>query len=387
MSPASRYAIAADGVFDGAAVLRDTAVVIEGARIAAVVPRRELAASIPVRAMSAGAWLAPGFIDVQVNGGGDVLFNDDPTPAGLRAIAAAHRRFGTCGLLPTLITTTAERVEAALRAAGEKPIPGVLGLHLEGPHLDPERRGVHDHRAMRPMTEADVDMLLAADVGSLLLTVAPEQVSTDQVRRLVAGGVTVSLGHTNAPFSRAKELIDAGATGVTHLFNAMSPLENRTPGVVGAALDAASVWCGVIADGLHVDAATLRIALRAKRPPGRLFLVTDAMPTVGSTMTSFSLGHTVVSLRQGRLTATDDDGREVLAGSHLDMASAVRFCVEHLEVSLEEALRMASHYPATFLRLDGSHGRIASGYAADIVHLDGDLQVRRTWVAGAGPPT
>ena len=236
------------------------------------------------------------------------------------------------------------------------------------------------------MTEADVDMLLAARVGSLLLTVAPEQVSTDQVRRLVAGGVTVSLGHSNASFSRAKELIDAGATGVTHLFNAMSPLENRAPGVVGAALDAASVWCGVIADGLHVDAATLRIALRAKRPPGRLFLVTDAMPTVGSTMTSFSLGHTVVSLRQGRLTATDDDGREVLAGSHLDMASAVRCCVADLELSIDEALRMASLYPAMFLRLDADRGRIKPGFAADLVHLDAGLNVSRTWVAGVSSP-
>jgi N-acetylglucosamine-6-phosphate deacetylase len=297
-------------------------------------------------------------------------------------IAAAHRRFGTCGLLPTLITATASVVDAALRAASEKPIPGVLGLHLEGPHLDRQRKGVHDQRAMRPMSEADVDLLLAARVGRLLLTVAPEQVSADQVRHLVAGGVTVSLGHTNAPFSKAMELIDAGARGITHLFNAMSPLENRAPGVVGAALDAGTVWCGVIADGFHVDAATLRIALRAKRPPGRLFLVTDAMPTVGSTATSFSLGRSVASLRQGRLTATDDDGREVLAGSHLDMASAVRFCVAKLELSIDEALRMASLYPAMFLRLDRDRGRIRPGFAADLVHLDAGLNVSRTWVAG-----
>ena len=369
-------------VFDGEGWHTNAAVLLQAERILRIAPIAEIPGDAQIERLPGGI-LAPGFIDAQVNGGGGVLLNDAPTSESMSRIAAAHRRFGTCGLLPTLITTTAPAVEAALRAAEKKPIPGVLGLHLEGPHLDQERKGVHDQQAMRPMTQTDLDMLLAADVGRLLVTVAPEQVGTDQVRRLVDGGIVVSLGHTDATFSRAKELIDAGATGITHLFNAMSPLENRAPGVVGAALDAGTVWCGVIADGFHVDAASLRIALRAKRPPGKLFLVTDAMSTVGSTMTSFPLGRKMVNLHHGRLTTIDDEGREVLAGSHLDMASAVRFCVANLELSIEEALRMASLYPAMFLRLESCRGRIGPGFAADLVHLDAALNVTRTWVAGA----
>jgi N-acetylglucosamine-6-phosphate deacetylase len=235
---------------------------------------------------------------------------------------------------------------------------------------------------MTRMTDIDVDRLLSAGVRRLLLTVAPEQVTPPLVRRLVDGGAIVSLGHSDASYEQAMALIDAGATGITHLFNAMSPLQSRAPGLVGAALDAGNLWCGFIADGLHVAPATLRIALRAKRRPGHLFLVTDAMPTVGSPIRSFSLCGRWVERRGNRLVSVDEDGHEVLAGAHLDMAAAVRFCVSALGLPVDEALRMASLYPAQFLRLEAVHGRIAPRYAADIVHLDAGLEVRRTWVAG-----
>jgi N-acetylglucosamine-6-phosphate deacetylase len=280
------------------------------------------------------------------------------------------------------VTTGASTMEVALaaaRAAG----PGIAGLHLEGPHLAPARRGIHDERLMRRMTDADVERLLSADVARLLVTVAPEQVDAAQVKRLVDGGVIVSLGHSDATYEQAMALFDAGATGATHLFNAMSPLQSRAGGLVGAALDAAATWCGVIADGFHVGVPALSIALRAKRPPGRLFLVTDAMPTVGSDVPSFALGGRAITRRGRKLVWTSETGAEVLAGAHLDMASAVRFCVDGLGVPLDEALRMASLYPAMFLRLDHAHGRIAPGYLADIVQLGPDLRVLRTWVGGA----
>jgi N-acetylglucosamine-6-phosphate deacetylase len=329
-----------------------------------------------------GGMLVPGFIDAQVNGGGGVLLNDTPTAEAMDRIAAAHRPFGTCRLLPTLVTTSDRIMQAAL-AAVRSAGPGVAGLHLEGPHLSPVRRGAHDERPMRRMTDADVERLLAPDVGRLLVTLAPEQVEAAQVRRLVEGGVVVSLGHSDATYEQAMALFDAGATGITHLFNAMSPLQGRAAGMVGAALDAGAAWCGIIADGLHVSAPTLAVALRAKRPPGRLFLVTDAMPTVGSDVSSFAFSGRTITRRGDRLTLSNEAGQEVLAGAHLDMASAVRFCVKELAVPLEEALRMASLYPATFLRLDANHGRIAPGYVADVVHLDADLTVRKTWVAAA----
>lgn len=365
-------------IFDGDRWHDGSAVLIRDGVIDDIARQSDLPADAVVERID-GGMLVPGFIDAQVNGGGGVLLNDTPTAEAMDAIAAAHRGFGTCRLLPTLVTTGVEAIRAAL-AAVRNAGPGIIGLHLEGPHLAPVRKGIHDERFMRRMTDGDVEMLLSADVGRLLITVAPEQVDPAQVRRLVDGGVIVSLGHSDATYEQAMALVDAGATGVTHLFNAMSPLQARAAGMVGAALDGGSVWCGVIADGLHVSAAALGIALRAKRPPGRLFLVTDAMPTVGSTAASFKLGERTIDRRGDRLTWTDPSGAEVLAGAHLDMASAVRFCVDALGLPLAEALRMASLYPAEFLRLDTKHGRIARGHVADMVHLGADLTVRRTWM-------
>jgi N-acetylglucosamine-6-phosphate deacetylase len=372
-------ALAGARIFDGSRWHDDSAVLMLNDTIVDVVPAADIPSGAVLEKIDGGI-LAPGFIDAQVNGGGGVLFNDAPTGESMDRIAAAHRAFGTCRLLPTLVTTTPAATEAAL-AAARTARPGIAGLHLEGPHLSLARRGIHDGAVMRRMSEADLAALLSADIGRLLVTIAPEQADAAQVRRLVDGGVIVSLGHSDATYAQAMALIDAGASGVTHLFNAMSPLQGRAPGLVGAALDAGPVWCGFIADGIHVDAATLRIALRAKRKPGRLFLVSDAMPTVGSPATSFALDGRVITRRGNRLTWTSDGGVEVLAGAHLDLSAAVRFCVDELELPLEEALRMASLYPAMFLRLDGSHGRIARGYAADLVHLGLDLTVRKTWVA------
>lgn len=381
-------ALSGPRIFDGSRWHDGAAVLIREGRVAGIVPRPDLPADAVIEEV-AGGMLVPGFIDAQVNGGGGVLLNDTPTAAAMDHIAATHRAFGTCRLLPTLVTTNTSTMQGAL-AAARGAGPGVAGLHLEGPHLAPARRGIHDERLMRRMTDADVEMLKSADVGRLLVTVSPEQVDAGQVKRLVDGGVVVSLGHSDATYEQAMALFEAGATGVTHLFNAMSPLLSRAPGLVGAALDAGTAWCGIIADGFHVGAPALSIALRAKRPPGRLFLVTDAMPTVGSEATSFVLGGRTITragtragTRHGeKLTWTSEAGAEVLAGAHLDMASAVRFCVSDLGLPIDEALRMASLYPATFLRLDDAHGRLAPGYAADIVHLGTDLRVLKTWVGG-----
>ena len=367
-------------IFDGTRWHEDSAILIGDGCVIDIVARGTVPADADMERVEGGV-LVPGFLDAQVNGGGGVALNDAPTAETMNRIATAHRQFGTCRLLPTLVTAPPEATATALvavRGAG----PSIVGLHLEGPHLDPVRQGVHDGRLMRRLSDADIDRLLAADVGRLLLTIAPEQAEPAQVRRLVDGGVIVSLGHSDATCEQAMAMFDAGATGVTHLFNAMSPLQNRAAGLTGAALEAGSTWCGVIADGIHVAPAVLRIALRAKRPPGRLFLVTDAMPSVGSNSASFTFGGRTVQRQGNRLTTTGDSGEPVLAGAHLDMASAVRFCVAELEVPLDEALRMATLYPATFLRLDDRHGRIARGYWADIVHLDERLQVRRTWVGG-----
>ena len=367
-------------IFTGEQFLDGHAVLVDGARVQDLRPVADVPAGCPRHDLSGGT-LAPGFIDAQVNGGGGVLFNEARTTEGVAAIAAAHARYGTTGLLPTFITDRGNRraeAVAAVREAVAAGTPGILGIHLEGPFLAPARKGAHDPGLIRPMTDADVDALLDTGLRTVLLTVAAEAVSPPQIRRLAAGGVIVSLGHSDASYEAAATAADAGARGVTHLFNAMSQLRHRAPGLVGAALDGGGLWAGLIADGHHVHPAALRIALRAKQGPARLFLVSDAMPPAGSMDDTFTLNGRTVTRRGGRLTLADG----TLAGSDLTMDRAVRFAVEHLHQPLAEALRMASLYPAQFLRLDADRGRIAPGFSADMVLLDGNLSVRAAWIAG-----
>jgi N-acetylglucosamine-6-phosphate deacetylase len=378
MTAPQQRAVAADCLFDGAAVRHRAAVLLEGDCILAVVPKAELPASIPVCILPDGAWLAPGFIDVQVNGGGDVLFNDSPTADGVRTIAAAHRKFGTTALLPTLITDTPKTTRRAL-AAVEKAIetePGILGIHLEGPFLSPERPGVHDLRRMRAPSAEDEAVLTAPRKGVVIVTLAPEQVPQGFVRRLTAAGVRVCLGHSMATYAQTRAAMAEGLSGFTHLFNAMRPLASREPGPIAAALESPNAWFGMIVDGVHVDPTMLRLALRGVAKP---MLVTDAMPPVGGSRAGFELYGEEITVRNGRCTRSDG----TLAGAALDMATAVRNCVRILEVPLETALRFASAHPASFLGLDRSLGRLAAGCRADMVAIDPEsVQVLETWVAG-----
>jgi N-acetylglucosamine-6-phosphate deacetylase len=328
----------------------------------------------------AGHLLAPGFIDCQVNGGGGRLFNDAPTVDTIRRIAEAHRRFGTTGLLPTLISDDSDVMRAAIDAVAtaiEQRVPGVLGIHLEGPYLSPQRKGIHNAGKFHTPDVADIELVGSLRAGRTLLTLAPEQVTVATLRDLVARGVVVAAGHTAADYDQTRRALDAGLRGFTHLFNAMSPLQSREPGVVGAALEDTASWCGIIVDGHHVHPAALRVALAAK-PNGKVFLVTDAMPPVGSAQNSFQLNGETITCSDGICT----NAQGVLAGSALDMASAVRNAVAMLHIPLVEALRMASTYPAAFLGLERSHGHIAAGYVADLVLLDDDVNVRATWIGG-----
>ncbi len=367
-------------IFTGERFLDGHAILVEGRRIQAVVP----AASLPQdqsRCDLGGGLLVPGFIDAQVNGGGGVLFNAERTQAGAAAIAAAHARFGSTGLLPTFITGTPEhqaQAIAAVQACRAAGVPGVLGIHLEGPFLAPSRKGAHDPALLRPLADADVTTLLRTGLDTVVVTLAPEAASLGQIRRLVEGGVIVSLGHSDASFEAACDAAGAGARGVTHLFNAMSQLGHRAPGLVGAALQHEGLWPGLIADGHHVHPAALRLALRAKLGTARPFLVSDAMPPAASACNRFELNGRTVTRHDGRLTLEDG----TLAGSDLTMVQAVRYVVRELQQPLEEALRMASLYPSQFLRLDHERGRLAAGFVADMVHLDDALEVRRVWQAG-----
>jgi N-acetylglucosamine-6-phosphate deacetylase len=375
----TRFAIAGAEIFDGTKRRAQHAVIVDNAHILDVVPEAVVPGDLPVQRLPGGV-LAPGFVDAQVNGGGGVLLNDAPTSDGVRTICDAHATFGTTALLPTLITDSpavTTKAVASVKQAIAAGALGCLGIHLEGPFLSPERRGAHDADLMRTMTEADVDEILSLGIETLLLTLSPERIAPGLIRRLVQGGAIVSLGHSNATYDQILMAVDAGARGVTHLFNAMSPLTHRAPGVVGGALDAGELWCGMIADGHHVHPAAVGIALRAKRQPGRIFLVTDAMSTVGSDQQTITLNGRTAWRRNGALELEDG----TLAGSDLDMMSAVRYLVRQVGVELGEALRMASTYPAEFLKRSDL-GRIAAGARADLVHIDGDLKATAVWRAG-----
>ncbi|MBF9195957.1 N-acetylglucosamine-6-phosphate deacetylase [Microvirga terrestris] len=365
-------------IFDGSHMLDGRAVVIESGRIAAVPHERDLGTGVERRAVS--GLLAPGFIDVQVNGGGGVLYNDVRSVEGIRSIAQAHRAYGTTGLLPTFITDTRETMAEAIEAMRDAlaaRVPGVLGIHVEGPFISPERKGVHNAAFMRPMEEADIAILTSLKEGRTLVTLAPERNSMDSIARLAAAGVMICAGHTASDYATVIEATRHGLRGFTHLFNAMPPLAGRDPGPVGAALDSRDTWCGLIVDGHHVSDAALRVAIAAKGTE-RMMLVTDAMSVTGTDLTSFELHGRTIYRKDGRLTTEDG----TLAGSDLDMASAVRNSVELLGLALPDVLRMASLVPASFLRLDHELGRIAPGYRADLVLLDESLQVRQTWIDG-----
>jgi N-acetylglucosamine-6-phosphate deacetylase len=371
----------------GAAVLSDAeflagcGVLLHDRIIEAVLPETEPVSADRIH-LPPGSLLAPGLVDIQVNGGGGILFNDTPSPEAARAIAAAHRGLGTTSLLPTLITDTPEAMRQAADTARDVvgPDSPILGIHFEGPFLSPDRPGVHDPALIRPPAEADLVLLesLAATLdGRVLLTLAPEMVDDAALRRLAAAGVLLSAGHSAATFERTGEALLAGVTGFTHLFNAMPPTAARAPGIVAAAL-LSQGWCGVILDGIHVHPAMLRLLL-ASHPPDRIMLVSDAMSPTGTDMQAFRLQGRLILRSQGRL-ATEDG---TLAGADICLADAVRAGVRLLGLSPATALTMASSVPAAFLRLDHRIGRIAPGCRADLMLLTPGLDLLGSWLAGA----
>jgi N-acetylglucosamine-6-phosphate deacetylase len=374
-----RHAILADRVFDGRGWRPESAVLIRDSRIAGLGAWGEVPADWPQTRLPTGAVLAPGFIDLQVNGGGGVLLNDQPTADGMRAIARAHRRFGTTGCLPTLITDTREQMRIAIAAARTvSGGDGIIGLHLEGPFISPKRPGIHRPDRIAQPGAGDLEELRElADAGRSLVTLAPECVPAGFVQTLAAAGVRISIGHSEASAAVVMQAVADGATGVTHLFNAMPPLSARDPGIVGTALTEPRLTAGVIVDGIHVDPVSVRAAFTAKGAD-RIALVTDAMPTVGASLNRFELMGRTIKLSDGRLTSEEG----TLAGAHLDMASAVRNTVRLAKLPLEDALRAASLTPAQFLGLDNERGALIAGARADLVALDQELTVIATWVDG-----
>ncbi|PLW66955.1 N-acetylglucosamine-6-phosphate deacetylase [Pseudohalioglobus lutimaris] len=372
-------ALKARQVFDGEYWQWDHAVLLRGEYIEDICPADEVPQGVPVNNLG-DVILAPGLIDIQVNGGGGQLFNNQADAQAVSQIAAAHRRFGTTGLMPTIISDTPAVHRAAAKAisearhSGEK---GILGLHIEGPFFEPGRRGTHKAEMIRPLEDADLAWLCTLQDFPVMLTIAPEHVTSDQLRALARAGLLLCAGHTNANYADIRRAIDCGLRGFTHLFNAMSPLTAREPGTVGAALDDSNTWAGIIADGHHVHPTTISLAKRCKSPE-KLLLVSDAMATVGAADDSFELYGERIQTKDGRLV--NAEGK--LAGSAIALIDAVRIAHQLSGIELGECLRMASLYPAAFLKLEGELGRLQRGYRADLLCFDAGYRVTDTWVAG-----
>ncbi|MDT8857919.1 N-acetylglucosamine-6-phosphate deacetylase [Paracoccaceae bacterium Fryx2] len=367
-------------VFDGTALRSGLAVAVEEGVIVGLLPEGEIAGD---RVELAGGVLAPGLLDLQVNGGGGRMVGGQTDLAALRAICDAHMALGATGILPTLITDTVEATAAVIAAgvaAARAGVPGFLGLHLEGPHLDPRRKGAHDPGLIRPMEAADLARLCdaAQALPALMVTLAPEAATPDQIATLARAGAVVSLGHSDCTHEQATAAMAAGARCVTHLFNAMSPLGSREPGLVGAALGGAG-FAGLIADGIHVAPATMRVALAAK--PEGVFLVSDCMAVAGTTLTEFTLGGRRILRRDGRLSLEDG----TLAGADLTLAEAVAVLIGRAGVNPERALAMATSVPAAVIGQGGARGHLVPGRRADMIHLDADWRLARVWQAGRRP--
>lgn len=378
-SAANEFAISVPAIFDGEKVLADHCVIVREKQVAELLPAGQCPAGISRLVLDAGI-LAPGLIDLQVNGGGGQMFNNDPSTATLATMRAAHRAVGTTAMLPTLMSDTPQKLRAgiaAIRASRDSGDTGILGVHLEGPFFNPAKRGAHEARMIRPPQPEDIDWLCNLQDLRVLLTLAPEQMQATALARLADSGIVLCAGHTDANYQQIQSAATQGLRGITHLFNAMRPASAREPGTVGAALDDDRLWAGIIADGHHVHPANLRLAYRAK-PRGKLLLVSDAMALAGSSATSFELYGNTVREQQGRLV--NQEG--VLAGSAIALIQAVAYANKTAGLPLDECLRMASLYPATVLGLDHTLGRIAAGYRADLLHFDDQFRVHNTWQAG-----
>ena len=375
-------AFCADRIFDGNRFEEKAALLVEGKNITGIVKQDAIPSHYAQQPDNA-AMIVPGFVDLQVNGGGGALLNETPTQEGIATICQAHARFGTTALMATLITDGPDIRDRALEAgkqATQAKVAGFLGLHLEGPHLSVPRKGVHVADFIRPMDEQDLSVLLAAQgtFGKSMITIAPENVTIDQVAALVEAGWHVSLGHTDCDAETAFAYFEAGASMATHLFNAMSQMRNREPGLVGAVLTTDKAYCGMIADGYHIANANMRVALHAKKGPGRIFFVTDAMSPTGTDATEFILGGRQTFRREGRLALADG----TLAGADIDMISMVRKAIKTLPLSLEEALKMASRYPCEAIGAENK-GWLKPGFDADFLLLDETLSLQSTWIGGA----
>ena len=368
-----KYALVNCDIYTGKETVYDKAIIIENNLIESLIDVSKVPSNIDVVDLG-GLSVAPGFIDLQVNGGGGYLFTDNSTQNAISEIFEAHKKFGTTNFLPTIISTSYENIIESIenvRKCMSHDMYGVLGLHVEGPYLNSKKGGVHDKNYIRRIQDDEFNAILkrGADVIKIV-TISPEMVDTKYIKKLVNSGIRVAAGHSDATYEQAVEAFESGVSSVTHIFNAMSQFGSRDPGLVGAALENDNIWAGIIVDGYHVHFSSVKVCKKAKAW-NKLFLITDAMPPVGKPDHAFKLGNLEISCYEGKCTTEDG----TLAGSALNMASAIRNCIQKVGIPMDEALRMASTYPAEYLCINDRFGRIEPGYTANMTIFDYQLYV------------
>jgi N-acetylglucosamine-6-phosphate deacetylase len=373
-----KFALSGARIFDGFQIHEDTALLVNDDKIVGITLVTDIPGDFELIELESGL-LAPGFIDLQINGAGGVLFNNAPTVESLQTMADAMAPFGVTRILPTIITddtlVTRQAIESAIQA--EKDVAGILGIHVEGPFFSTRKNGVHQLEKIRKIAKDDWSWLDQLETIPAILTLAPEQVSTQEVTQLVQRGIRICAGHTNAKYQDIVTAHHSGLSGFTHLFNAMRPLTGREPGVVGAALALENTWAGMIADGIHVHDASMKLAISAKGHD-KIFLVSDAMATAGSDTKFFELYGETIHEEEGRLV--NSEGK--LAGSAITLHDAVKYCINQLQLPVEQVLAMASRVPAEYMQLQNSFGSFKTDCVADICLLNDDYSIRRVWQAG-----
>lgn len=368
-------------VFTGEAFIEGQALLLQNSQVIELLDPAKLPKNCEVLPCD-GNILAPGLIDCQVNGGGNILFNAADNATMVVTMAKAHARMGTTRLLPTFISdkpTNAQRALILLREA-RRLFAGILGIHFEGPHLGTEARGVHKIDNLRHLNPDDLVFYKPGPSEIIMVTLAPERATPELINGLAAQGTIVALGHSLADSASIKTALKAGVTGFSHLYNGMGGIEARRPGLAGIALDDREGWCSLIADGHHVCAELIRLACRAK-PTGKVMLISDAMPPAGAdNPKAFSFFGDIIQVDVEKGRCTTSGGR--LAGAAVTLASCVRHAIKKVGIDPAEALRMASAYPAAFLGLTHHYGKLLPGFTADIVMFDQDYNVKGAWVGG-----
>jgi len=371
------YALTNCTIYTTDSILTNHTVVVEEGHISRIQPVTELDSAIKQIDLQ-GANLCPGFIDLQINGCGGVMFNGDISEQTLETMQSANLKSGTTSYLPTLITSSNEDITKALtvtRQYMDKKSNEVLGVHLEGPFLSLAKKGIHRAEFIRQPEQAMVDLICASNDVVTTITVAPENVSSDVIEQFIKAGINVSIGHSNATYEQASATIDSGATLATHLFNAMSSMIGREPGMLGAIYDH-HLYAGIIVDGFHVSYPNIRISKRLLGE--KLILVTDATAPVNADIDQFDFVGTSVYYKEGKCVGKDG----TLGGSALTMIDAIKNSVKHVGIELQEAIRMATLYPARAISIDHKLGSISAGKIANLTVFNDDYRVTATIVNG-----